>query len=163
MHFLSTAVHVCALGTLTWLAVVDVRTRRLPNRAVLLVGLMYFLDALLSGQSLHQVAGHCAAALIAFVLGVVLYALRAFGAGDVKLGAMVFLWSGLDLSIATLMLISIAGMVVGLISYSTRSLDSESASGWKKALANFSDVRGVPYGVALAIGGGVVIARTSTF
>jgi prepilin peptidase CpaA len=163
MHVLSTVINASALGLLAWLAVTDVRYRRLPNRAVFLVGALYFLDAGISGQTSHQIVDHCTAGLIAFAAGVLLYAVRAFAAGDAKLAAIVFLWCGLDLSVPTLMLISISGMAVGLLSYATRRIESADATGWKKVLANFSDARGVPYGVALAIGGGMAIARFALY
>jgi prepilin peptidase CpaA len=79
------------------------------------------------------------------------------GGGDAKLASVIFLWAGLSLSIPALTLISVIGTLVSLISLATRNMKPEQRSQPMRALAMFSGTRGVPYGVALALGGGLVI------
>jgi prepilin peptidase CpaA len=67
------------------------------------------------------------------------------------------LWVGSSLSLPALTLISVIGLGVSLISLATRYMDPAQRSPPLRALAMFSGARGVPYGVALALGGGSVI------
>lgn len=61
------------------------------------------------------------------------------------------------MSIPALTLISVIGTFVSLISLATRAMNPAQRSMPLRALAMFSGARGVPYGVALALGGGVMI------
>jgi prepilin peptidase CpaA len=49
------------------------------------------------------------------------------------------------------------GLVVSLISLATRNMSTVQKSRPLRVLAMFSGARGVPYGVALACGGGLAI------
>jgi prepilin peptidase CpaA len=103
-------------------------------------------------------------ALAAFVIGFGLFALRWLGGGDVKLAAVIFLWTGAPLAWPVLLLISALGLPVAMFSMlaarfvkrrgqsTTQHQDSPQRM---RRLANWwSAKRGVPYGVALALGGG---------
>jgi prepilin peptidase CpaA len=79
------------------------------------------------------------------------------GGGDAKLASVIFLWVGFGLSLATLTLVSVIGTVVSLVSLATRNMNPSQRFVPLRALAMFSAARGVPYGVALAFGGGFVI------
>lgn len=160
MHMLSLVVRLAVLCTLLWLAVVDVRTRRLPNPAVLFVGGMFFADAWIRRLPIHDVLVHIGIAVFAYAVCALLFALRMMGGGDAKLASVIFLWSGSSLWLPSLMLISMVGLLVALVSLATRHIDSRHTSAPMRALALFSGERGVPYGVALAVGGGTVIALT---
>ena len=157
MQLLSLAIRLVALCTLLWLAVIDVRARRLPTKLVLAIGILFFVDALVLRISLGEVIVHLAMALLVFLVCAGLFAAKMLGGGDAKLTAMIFLWAGLHLSWPALALISVIGAVVALISLATRNMDSHHRLATMRALAMFSGARGVPYGVALAAGGGTVI------
>jgi prepilin peptidase CpaA len=96
-------------------------------------------------------------ALGVFAVCAALFAAKMLGGGDAKLASVIFLWVGLSLALPALTLISVIGTVVSLISLATRNMDSDQRSGPLRALAMFSGARGVPYGVALAFGGGLAI------
>lgn len=163
MPLLSLALRAVALAVLFSLAVIDVRARRLPTRSVLALGLLFFADALVVHRSASDVLSHVALAGVVFAVCAVLFALGWMGGGDAKLAAAIFLWAGLPLSWPALVLISVSGTVVALVSLATQRLDPQHRARAVRALAMFSGTRGVPYGVALAAGGTAVIGLPAWF
>jgi prepilin peptidase CpaA len=157
VQLLSLAIRLIVLCVLLWLAVIDVRSRRLPTKIVLAVGALFFADALARRMPLDDVIVHLLLAVGVFLLCAVLFAVKMLGGGDAKLASVIFLWAGLALSLPALTLISLIGTLVSLISLATRYMDPVQRFMPMRALAMFSGARGVPYGVALALGGGLVI------
>lgn len=157
MPTLSVVIRVLVLCALVWLAVYDVRARRLPTSIVLTIGALFFVDAFIAGMPLDDVVSHLTLAVIVFLVCAVLFLARMLGGGDAKLASVIFLWVGFGLSLATLTLISVIGTVVSLVSLATRNMNPAQRFMPLRALAMFSAARGVPYGVALAAGGGLVI------
>jgi len=157
MFALSVAARLVAVCLLGWLAVVDVRARRLPDAGVLALALLFFADALAARMPLATVGVHVGVALAVYALCALLFALKLLGGGDAKLAAALCLWAGPALLLPMLTLISIAGALVGLTSLATSGMEPAAHRGALRALALFSGRRGVPYGVALAVGGGAAI------
>jgi prepilin peptidase CpaA len=157
MPLLSLALRLLALCMLFALAVTDVRSRRLPTGQVLVIGALFFIDAFVRRMPAGDVMMHIAIALAVFAVCALLFALNMLGGGDAKLAAAIFLWAGTALSLPAFIFISIAGMFVSLLSLATRYLRPRHDARVVRGLAMFSSARGVPYGVALAAGGGVVI------
>lgn len=153
----SLLIRLCAAGVLVWLAAMDIRDRRLPNKGVLGVGVLFFADALLTGTSLSTIGWHAAAAVAVGAFCVALYMAKMLGGGDVKLVTAISLWAAGNSLVAMLMLVAIAGLVVALLGLATRRLDPTSCFGPMRGLALLSCERGVPYGVALAAGGSAAI------
>lgn len=157
VRLLSLAIRLVVLCALLWLAVIDVRSRRLPTKIVMTIGTLFFGDALILGMSVDGVLAHLLLAFCVFMVCAALFAARMLGGGDAKLASVIFLWAGFGLSIPALTLISVIGTLVSLISLATRNMNPKQRSQPMRALAMFSGARGVPYGVALALGGGLVI------
>jgi prepilin peptidase CpaA len=157
VFLISLAIRFVVLCALLWLAVVDVRTRRLPNRVVLTIGVLFLIDALVVNMSIRNVVMHLLLAFSVFVVCAGLFAAKMLGGGDAKLAAVIFLWAGPNLWLPALTLISVIGTLVSLVSLATRNINPDERSALMRALAMFSSWRGVPYGVALALGGGSVI------
>ncbi|MGI4859157.1 MAG: A24 family peptidase [Janthinobacterium lividum] len=157
MHSFSLALRLIALCALFWLAVVDVRERRLPTRIVLAIGGLFLIDAAVDRMPGASLLAHAALACCVFAVCALLFAARMLGGGDAKLAAVIFLWTGPALSLPTLALISVIGTLVSCVSLATRRLNDQQPSAPRRALAMFSSQRGVPYGVALALGGGTTI------
>jgi prepilin peptidase CpaA len=153
----SLLIRVIALAVLLWLAVVDVRVRRLPTRAVLLIAALYAVNAVISRTPIHIVLTHAVIAGVVFAACAVLFFFRMLGGGDAKLAASIFLWAGLENAFDVLLLVCVIGTFVGLLSLATLRMKSDHRNLLLKTLAMFSAKRGVPYGVALALGGGLVI------
>jgi prepilin peptidase CpaA len=139
-------------GLLAWAAVSDVRSRRIPNVAVLaIVGLFGLWVLAGKGAGLGSAVG---AAAIAFAIGYVLYLFKVMGAGDVKLFAAVALFTGMGYLLLFALATSLAGGGVAVGSVVARPR----RGAVMLALRGKGDFgRGVPYGVAIAIGGALVI------
>jgi len=157
VYLLSIAIRLVVFCALLWLAVTDVRTRRLPTRVVLTIGALFFIDAVMIRMSVSDVLVHLLLASGVFVVCAALFAAKMLGGGDAKLASIIFLWAGPHLWLPALTLISVTGTLVSLVSLATRRMNPDQRSGPMRALAMFSGARGVPYGVALALGGGSVI------
>ncbi|AMH44224.1 peptidase A24A prepilin type IV [Burkholderia sp. PAMC 26561] len=157
MVLLPLTLRLIVLCALLWLAVFDIRFRRLPTKAVLAIGALFFIEALFVRMPLGDVLQHVLLALGVFLFCALLFAANLLGGGDAKLAAVIFLWAGLRLWMPALTLISVIGTLVSLISLATKRMNPEHRSTSMRVLAMFSGARGVPYGVALALGGGTVI------
>ncbi|RKT25685.1 prepilin peptidase CpaA [Paraburkholderia sp. RAU2J] len=157
MHLLSLGIRFLVLCALLWLAVIDIRSRRLPTRVVLAVGALFFADALILRLPADEVIVHLVLALGVFLVCAALFAAKMLGGGDAKLASVIFLWVGSSLALPALTLISVIGTVVSLISLATRNMNPDQRALPMRVLALFSGARGVPYGVALAFGGGLMI------
>lgn len=135
-------------GILFCVAVSDVMDRRIPNAAVAAVIGLFALWTLADGGA--SLVPGLAAAAIGFGVGFALYAMRVMGAGDVKLFAAVALFTGLAYLHIFALATVLAGGALAVVSLAARP---------RRALAIFmlrgkaDDGRGVPYGVAIAVGG----------
>ncbi len=140
------------------LAFSDLRSRRLPNAWVAAFATLYLLEAALNGSTLRVFSAHAALAALSLALAAVLFQLRWLGGGDVKMGAAVFLWCGPTYAIALLLIISICGALLGLSMFALGSVVRHPAcSQLARRTTWISSARGVPYGVALALGGGIAV------
>lgn len=91
-----------------------------------------------------------------FLVLLLLFAARAMGGGDVKLGTAVLAWAGTGDLMTLLLVISVTGLVLALagLLFNARCLRTVFARGWRRRIRRALRVqRGVPYGVALAVGG----------
>lgn len=161
VSFVSLAIRITTVAALLWLAAFDIRTRRLPTRVVLAIGLMFFVDAAVIRMPFVLVLTHVGLALAVFLTCAVLFFAKMLGGGDAKLAAAIFLWVGLPLALPALTLISVIGTVIALVSYATQKMRPEQERPWMRLLVMFSGSRGVPYGVALALGGGLLIVASA--
>lgn len=157
IYVISTGLRVFVLVVLLLLAISDVRHRRLSNVWVAVIGLTYLFLAALNHVGWHQFGMHALTGVIALVVCLGLFALRILGGGDAKLLSVLFFWSGPLLAAPMLTVISLTGTVVGILSYATRRLEPGKGNSIVRALALFSAVRGVPYGVAIAAGASCMV------
>ena len=135
-----------------WAAISDIRFRKIPNWTVLAV-VALALPWMATG-TVSWALWAAAAAAIAWVASFMLYSLGVVGAGDSKLFAAVALFVGFQnlwlLAVAT----ALVGGLIAAVSLATRP---------RRALVMFTMKgkgdfgRGIPYGVAIAIGAGVVV------
>jgi prepilin peptidase CpaA len=139
-------------GILICVAVSDVIDRRIPNAAVAALVALFVLWALADrGASLGS---GLAAAGIGFAIGFVFYLLGVMGAGDVKLFTAVALFTGLSYLHLFALATVLAGGVLAVITL---------AASPRRALVMFTlkgrgDFgRGIPYGVAIAVGGLIAV------
>ena len=143
--------------TLTIAAVSDIKARRIPNWTVVAVIVLFCVWASLGPWRIA--ASGLEAAAIALIVGIALYAFGFAGAGDSKLFAAAALFAGLDFLPAFIVATSFAGGVLALISLAanpTRALVMFQMRG----KGDFGP--GIPYGVAIAVGGILVVVGAST-
>jgi prepilin peptidase CpaA len=139
-------------AVLLWAAVSDIRSRRIPNIAVLaLVGLYAVWVLVGAGAGLGSALG---AAAISFGIGYGLFLFGVMGAGDVKLFAAGALFMGL----AELPLFALAtALAGGLVAVVSLLLRPQRAAVMFSLRGRGDYGRGVPYGVAIAMGGSAVL------
>ncbi|TKC86260.1 peptidase A24 [Trinickia terrae] len=130
------------------LAAHDLRFRRLPNAAVATVACLYPVAAGLAHTSPAVLAHHAGLAAAALALSALLFHFGCIGGGDAKLAAAVFLWAGPALALPVLFVISASGLIVALALLAPRLLRKDRQKPARE---------GVPYGVALALGGVVAV------
>lgn len=138
----------CAL--LLAAAVKDIVSRRIPNWIVIALIALYGL-ALVLGVSVSTWPSGLGAAAIVLIVTYALYHFGVFGAGDAKLFSAVALFIGLANVASFILLTSVIGglMATGvLILRPKRALRGLTAAGRAEAGG-----RGIPYGVAIALGG----------
>lgn len=150
---------VAALGTsavLLFLAWHDLRRRQLPNRLVAIAGAGYFLFAL---ERPAGIVLHVAVGLGFMTLGLLLTARGVMGGGDTKLIGVVMCWAGPERCLPALVIVTQAGLVLALLGLAARALLQHNPHRRTRPMLRCLTVaRGVPYGVALALGGLAVIA-----
>jgi prepilin peptidase CpaA len=154
------------LAIALWIAWGDIRTYRIPNYLTFgtaLVGLGY--QAVFHGMS--GVGSGCLGLALGFFLLFPLYLLGGMGAGDVKALAALGTWLGPGLTLMLFCYMAIAGglMALGVLIY--RGLLWAKLRLYWSYLISFilfrptgvnpgpvskADVKGIPYGVAIALG-----------
>ena len=152
---------VFAVALLVALLYCDLRRRRLPNRLVAAYAVLCPVALLASGAAPATWLQHGVVAGMAFMLFLALFALRGMGGGDVKMGTAVLAWAGLQTLTESLLLIAVSGLVLAFLGLLADKLSGvsgppkhiEGSGLWRAVLHALSAKRGVPYGVALAVGG----------
>ncbi len=137
---------------LVWAAASDIKDRRIPNRAVLAV-LGLFAAWVLAGRG-ADLASDLAAGTLAFVVGYALYAFKIMGAGDAKLFGATALFVGLGHLGAFALATVLTGGAMAIVSIASRPRRAMVMVAMK-GKGDFG--RGIPYGVAIAVGGILVV------
>lgn len=142
---------------LAMLALFDLRARRLPNVVVAAFAALYFVNVAMAGFSLASWGVHVIVGAVSLAAAALIFRLGWLGGGDVKFAAAVFLWAGPEYW-PVLVVVSLCGLLVALAVLAVAGLQRipalaavGSRFGW------FAPARGVPYGVALALGGVVAV------
>nr|NMN92753.1 prepilin peptidase CpaA [Brenneria salicis ATCC 15712 = DSM 30166]RBP63730.1 prepilin peptidase CpaA [Brenneria salicis ATCC 15712 = DSM 30166] len=150
---------VLLAGLFALLAHADLTRRRLPNRWIAYYALLFPFYAWGMEMGWMQLIGHGVTALTTFLLLLPLFIRGGIGGGDVKLGTVVMLWAGVSSLASVLVVVSLAGALLGMAGWLTDkfcSSQTASETAWRTAL---SARRGVPYGVALVCGGITALAE----
>ena len=138
----------CALLLIA--AATDIVRRRIPNWTVLALVGLYVIAGVL-GVAPSTWLSSLAAAAIVLVVTYALYHFGVFGAGDAKLFSAVALFMGLsNLASFALLTVLVGGlMALGvLVLHPKRAMRGLTAAGRAEGGG-----RGIPYGVAIALGG----------
>lgn len=144
-------INALASALLSMLALSDLRQRRLPNAMVARFAVLYFVHAWLGGASRIEIETHVATGAAALALAALMFRFGWLAGGDAKLFAAVFLWTGLAHATTVFFIVSFFGLILAIAQLAWRWVErtraEASGNGW------LSPARGVPYGVALAVGG----------
>jgi prepilin peptidase CpaA len=170
--------YLCFAGFLTLLGLAafkDICERRIPNRLTGALAALYPVYVLVSPTPVAWPAAVGLAAVV-FVIGLGLFARELIGGGDVKLLAALSLWAGPEQFVWFLLVTTLAGGALSLVSLSYRrwggliaarlaTLGLAIASGRApvsaEATAGGSAGKSttLPYGVAIAAGGIAIIVE----
>jgi prepilin peptidase CpaA len=145
-------------------ALCDLTSMTLPNRLAVGLTAAFFIIAPLAGVPALAMLWHMLVGLAALAVGMALFAPGWIGGGDAKFGAAVALWVGPSAILPYFIVAALAGGALTLLILMFRRLPLPApiaAQGW---IARLHDHReGVPYGIALALGGLVVFPQTLVF
>lgn len=151
-HYVTVAL-AFALLAMFKLSFEDVWNRRLPNVWVGFYAFIFSSVAFGLNFGWAQISLHFFAALLMLLVGAGLFALRWLGGGDVKLWAAVMLWAGPNLWLQALIIGTLAGAVVALLSLLAAKLTRLPQVPGQRFWRLLSADRGVPYGVGLSSAG----------
>ncbi|MER2519831.1 MAG: prepilin peptidase [Bdellovibrionales bacterium] len=161
ISILHAAILAAAAVALLAAAYHDIRSFRIPNIYCLILLLLFPAMVLSAPHSMTpQWTGHLIVFAIVLALGFLLTATRLIGAGDAKLIASLSLWAGPAYALPMIFYITLAGgllaLSLGLLTWlrATRA----TPEGPSQAMAKLAKTP-IPYGIAIAIGGIVMIAH----
>lgn len=146
---------------LIFAALYDVLTMTIPNYISISMTAAFFAAALLSGFGAEQLLLHSGAGLAVLAVGIGFFAAGWVGGGDVKLAAATSLWLGFDFLLEYLFVASLYGGLLTFMVLALRNFPLPAfATRWVWLDRLHDPSNGVPYGVALAIGG-ILVFPTS--
>jgi prepilin peptidase CpaA len=140
-------------GLLLWAAASDLATMEIPNRISVLAVALYPVAAFACGQPWQAIAIHLGVGLCAFALCWALFCLGVFGGGDAKVIAAATVWTGISQALPTFLFWTcIAGGALALTAIVVRRR-FKPLDGQPSFVHRFLSERGLPYAVAIAVGG----------
>jgi prepilin peptidase CpaA len=104
----------CFLAALVVASVTDIRSRRIPNKLVLALGLLGVVYSVLAVSPLLGLSRALLSATIGFLIWIPFYAFRMLGAGDVKLFAAASFWLAPSQVLSAALVSALAGGVLSL-------------------------------------------------
>lgn len=160
---LATAV---VFGMLAWATISDVASRRIPNAIPAIIATVFFIASIAAPDRVDIIGGMWVAVSV-FAVCFLGFLAGKVGAGDVKLLAAMALWAGPAAALDFLLITGLAGGALALmyllpeISYAmtwVRVAAERRAPNLAAVMGAGKNIKeGLPYGVAIAIGGGYVM------
>ena len=132
-------------------AISDIRHRRIPNILPIILIILYSIFALMThfhddAYQLNVIDGVLTGGIL-LACGLVLFALGAMGAGDIKLAAALGLFAGSQYITAFLILMTLSGGLLSGVVWVHMKLSP------KQNKVDGANRHSVPYGVAISISG----------
>lgn len=132
----------------------DLTTMTIPNVLTAALAAAFFPLALLAGFGWQEVGLHVGAGMLMLLVGMALFAFGWIGGGDAKFVASIALWIGWTDLLIYLLVASVLGGALTLLILFFRSLPLPAFMARREWIARLHDHKGgIPYGVALGIGG----------
>lgn len=143
-------------------AVSDMMSMTIANRVSVILIVTFAAVAPFTGMDWADYGWHFAAAGLVLAITFALFATGAMGGGDAKLLAATSLWMGLSMELMQYLIFSaVIGGVMTLLIIVYRSSPLSMLTGNNIFLRHFADQKaGIPYGVALGIGGLITYPAT---
>jgi prepilin peptidase CpaA len=142
-------------------AAMDILTMTIPNRLSAALAVGYFVMAFVAGVPAHELAMHALCGAVILVFTFALFTFGWIGGGDAKLAAATALWLGWT-PLADYGLVSaLAGGALTLTILFARRIALPAVLASQTWIARLHNARsGIPYGIALALGGLAVYPET---
>lgn len=136
-------------------AISDMLSMTIANRVSIILVLAFAVVAPFTGMDWSAYGLHFAAGALVLAATFTLFALGGMGGGDAKLLAATGLWMGMGMPLMQYLVYStLLGGVLTLMILSYRKSPLAVFTGHSRFLRHFADdSKGVPYGVALGMGG----------
>jgi prepilin peptidase CpaA len=143
-------------------AISDTLSMTIANRVPVILIVVFALVAPMTGMGWADIGLHFAAGASVLLITFAIFALGGMGGGDAKLLAATSLWMGLGVPLAEYILVSgVLGGVLTLAILSSRKSALAIFTSRNMFMRNFADdANGVPYGIALGIGGLVIFPQS---
>jgi prepilin peptidase CpaA len=136
-------------------AISDMLSMTIANRVPVLLLVVFAIVAPMTGMEWASYGWHFAAGILVLAVTFGLFALGGMGGGDAKLLAATAVWMGLDMQLVQYLVVStfIGGLLtLAILIY--RKSPFAALTGHNPFLRHLADdTIGVPYGIALGIGG----------
>ncbi|WP_274423811.1 A24 family peptidase [Chelativorans sp. YIM 93263] len=143
-------------------AVSDMISMTIANRVSVLLVLAFAVLAPLTGMVWPDIGMHLAAGMVVLAITFALFAIGGMGGGDAKLMAATTVWFGFSMGLLNYLMISAlvgGALTIALLIFRNSSLSM--LAGNNLLLRHFADEKaGIPYGVALGIGGLFTFGQT---
>lgn len=156
------AVFVVFPFCMVFAAVSDMVSMTIANRISLLLVAAFVALAPFTGMVWTDIGMHMAAGAAVLAVTFVLFAVGGMGGGDAKLLAATAVWFGFSIGLVNYLVISAligGGLTFALILFRRSGLSL--LAGNNVLLRHFADAKaGIPYGVALGIGGLLTFSET---
>ena len=131
----------------------DALSMRIPNWLTLLIAVLFFPMALLTGMSWAAIGLHLVVGVAMFFSGFILFSFGLFGGGDAKLLAAAGLWLGWPHLMPFLVMTAFAGGVLAFCVGVWAMISQESEIRDGSIFRRLGSIKpNVPYGYAFAIG-----------
>lgn len=148
-------------AVMIWAAGADMATMKIPNTVSVVLVVACVVLALVFGMAWSTLALQLSAGIVMLLIGMGLFARGLIGGGDAKLFAATAAWTGWAQLFPYLLIAALAGGVLALAILLYRRIELPEQLAAKPWLARLHDAQqGIPYGVALAIGGLAVFPQT---
>ena len=151
---------LCFAGLLCWALVSDALTLKIPNRISIGIVALYPAWVMATWPRVDQPLVPLALAAGVLVAGYIAFTRGYVGGGDAKMLAAISLWSGIELFYPMIMVTTLSGGIIAVAVILSEALRRRAVGSLGGAVAGpfLREIvkSKMPYGMAIAIGGGVV-------
>jgi prepilin peptidase CpaA len=150
-------------AAMLYAAVSDIFTMTIPNRISIALIAIFPLAAYLAGLPMATVLWHLAAFATVLVVCFGLFSFNLLGGGDAKLLASAALWVGMSQLLPFITYVALSGGALAIIFLAYRRFPVSALPVPEWALRLHKAEKGMPYGLAICVGGLLIFPKTEIF